>query len=361
MTTGGTLTRLNGDIDAAAGRLQMAFASPIISLSRLGVGIGVLITVNSRLALAALALTPSAVVISMLLANRIRPIYLSVRHDQERIDGRVGEVFSGIRVIRAFGCEARELLEYVCSRHAAMRKEFFAHRRELALSMLFVSVVGSANVILLWYGGYLHTQGRASIGDIVAFPWYTLLLAAPIWSMVNSFSDLQRALASMERVFHLLAVDIDKPHRPDARVAPRVVEQVRFEHVEFEYERGRPVVRNFDVTVAAGSVVALVGRSGAGKTTVTDLLARFHDPTRGRILVNGYDIRDFRLRSYRDLIAIVEQHVFLFDGSVRDNIAYGRRRNVTRSEIEEAAQRANAHGFIMKLPVSTTLSSASAE
>jgi ATP-binding cassette subfamily B protein/subfamily B ATP-binding cassette protein MsbA len=141
----------------------------------------------------------------------------------------------------------------------------------------------------------------------------------------------------------------DKPDRPDAVEAPRVVREVRFEEVEFEYRPGQPVVRDFNVTVPGGSVVALVGRSGAGKTTVTDLVARFHDPTRGRILLNGQDIREFKLRSYRDLLAIVQQDVFLFDGSVRDNIAYGKH-DATDADIEDAARRANAHEFIERLP-----------
>ena len=128
-----------------------------------------------------------------------------------------------------------------------------------------------------------------------------------------------------------------------------MVDEIRFENVTFEYREGRPVVRDFNIRVPGGSVVALVGRSGAGKTTVTDLVARFHDPTQGRILVNDSDIRDFRLRTYRDLLAIVQQDVFLFDGSVRDNIAYGRH-DATEAEIEDAARRANAHEFIEKLP-----------
>jgi ATP-binding cassette subfamily B protein/subfamily B ATP-binding cassette protein MsbA len=147
----------------------------------------------------------------------------------------------------------------------------------------------------------------------------------------------------------VLALEDDKPDRPDARDAPTTVHEIRFEHVDFEYREGRPVVRDIQVAVPGGTVVALVGRSGAGKTTVTDLVARFHDPTRGRILLNGSDIRDFRLRTYRDLLAIVQQEVFLFDGSVADNIAYGRH-DATEAEVHDAARRANAHEFIQHLP-----------
>jgi ATP-binding cassette subfamily B protein/subfamily B ATP-binding cassette protein MsbA len=183
----------------------------------------------------------------------------------------------------------------------------------------------------------------------MAFQWYTFLLLNPVWNIVNTFSELQRSLAAMERVFEVLALAPDKPDKPDAIAAPDSVREIRFEGVEFEYREARPVVRDFDVLVPGGSVVALVGRSGAGKTTVTDLVARFNDPTTGRILLNGTDIRDFRLGSYRDLLAIVQQDVFLFDGSVRDNIAYGRH-SAVEEDIEDAARRANAHEFIVKLP-----------
>jgi len=205
------------------------------------------------------------------------------------------------------------------------------------------------NVVITWFGGYLNITAAASIGDIMAFQWYMFLLLNPVWNIVNSFSELQRSLAAMERVFEVLAMPADKPDRPDARLAPRLVHEIAIEHVEFEYREGRPVVRDFDVSVPGGSVVALVGRSGAGKTTVTDLVARFHDPTHGRILLNGSDIRDFRLSTYRELLAIVQQDVFLFDGSVRDNIAYGRH-DASDAEVEDAARRANAHEFIVRLP-----------
>lgn len=349
MKTGGILSRLTGDVDTTTGLLQMAVISPAVSLLRLFIAVGVLLSLNWRLALTALAIIPGVMLVSFTVARRVRPIYRSMRKDAEQIDGRVGETFSGIRVVRAFRGEARELLDYLRGRHTVLRKELFAHRRELVLWTSWGLLLGVVNVVIVWYGGYLNIVHRASLGDIMAFQWYTFLLLNPVWQIVNSFSELQRSLAAMERVFEVLAMPADKPDRPDAGIAPGLVRRIEFENVRFEYRAGRPVVLDFSIEVPGGSVVALVGRSGAGKTTVTDLVARFHDPTQGRILLNGVDIREFRLRSYRDLLAIVQQDVFLFDGSVRDNIAYGRH-GATNEEIEEAARRANAHEFIQKLP-----------
>ena len=349
MKTGGILSRLTGDVDTTTGLLQLALVSPALSVVRLVIAVGVLLALNWRLAVVAVAVIPGAMLLSFASARRIRPIYRTVRKDVEQIDGRVGETFSGIRVVRAFGRERREALDYIRDRHTVLRKELFAHRRELVLWTSWGLLVGGINVVIVWCGGYMNVTGGASIGDIMAFQWYMFLLLNPVWNIVNSFSELQRSLAAMERVFEVLALDADKPDRPDASDAPTVVQEIRFENVEFEYRADRPVVRDFDVVVPGGTVVALVGRSGAGKTTVTDLVARFHDPTRGRILVNGSDVRDFRLRTYRDLLAIVQQDVFLFDGSVRDNIAYGRHA-ATAAEVEDAARRANAHEFIVKLP-----------
>ncbi len=302
-----------------------------------------------RLLHTAMAIIPGVLVLSLIFVRRIRPIYRSVRKDVEVVDGRVGETFSGIRVVRAFRQEIQELISYMLGRHTVLRKELFAHRRELLLWTSWGLLEAGISVVIVWFGGYLTIVGRASVGDIMAFQWYMFLLLNPVWSIVNSFSEMQRSLAAMERVFEVLGMEHDKPDRPDARDAPTLVREIRFEDVAFEYRPGMPVVHEFNVAVPGGSVVALVGRSGAGKTTVTDLVARFHDPTRGRILLNGVDLRDFRLRSYRDLLAIVQQDVFLFDGSVRDNIAYGRH-DATDAEIEDAARRANAHEFIIRLP-----------
>ncbi|HUQ53617.1 MAG TPA: ABC transporter ATP-binding protein [Gammaproteobacteria bacterium] len=349
MKTGGILSRLSGDVDATTGLLQMAIVSPSISVIRLLIAVTVLFALNWQLAFVALAVIPGAVLISFTSAKRIRPIYRSIRKDVERIDGRVGETFSGIRVVRAFGRELREMLEYARGRNQIVRKELFAHRRELWLWTSWGFALSAVNVAIVWYGGHLYMAGSASIGDIMAFQWYSFLLLNPVWQIVNSFSELQRSLAATERVFEVLASPTDKPDRPDARDAPAVVNEIEFQDVEFEYRAGRPVVRDFNVKVRGGSVVALVGRSGAGKTTVTDLVARFHDPTRGRILLNGVDIRELKLRTYRDLLALVQQDVFLFDGSVRDNIAYAGH-DATDADVEDAARRANAHEFIEHLP-----------
>lgn len=349
MKMGGILSRLSGDVDVTSGILQNAVVSPAISVVRLLIAGGILLTLNWHLALTVLAALPGLLFVSFMMAKRVRPIYLSIRKDAGEIDGRAGEVFAGIRIVRAFHRQVREILEYMRGQYTMLRKEMFATRRELLLWLLWGLLLGGANVVIVWYGGYLHLQGRATVGDIMAFQWYTILLLNPVLNIIHSYSQLQRSQAAIERVFEVLSMECDKPDRPGAIDAPGSVREIRFEHVDFEYLKGLPVIRDFNVTVPGGAMVALVGRSGVGKTTVTDLLGRFHDPTRGRITLNGTDIRDFRIQSYRGLFAIVQQHVFLFEGSVRENIAYGRP-DAGDIEVEDAARRSNAHGFIKRLP-----------
>ncbi len=349
MKTGGIISRLSDDVTTTTGLLQMAVVSPGVSAIRLLVAIGILLYLNWKLSLTAISIIPGIVLISFSVARRIRPIYRSIRKDNSEVDGRVSETFSGIRVVRAFQREGTETAEYVVGRNTIIRKELLAHRRELVLWTTWGFLIAAVNVVIMWFGGYLSIQGGASIGDIMAFQWYTLLLLNPVWQIVNSFSELQRSLAAMERIFEVLEMPEDKPDRPHARPAPRIVDSLHFEEVSFEYVEGRPVLEAIDVEVPGGTVVALVGRSGAGKTTFTDLVARFFDPTSGRITLNGTDIRDFRLSSYRELLAVVQQDVFLFDGTVSQNIAYGRHQ-AAQAEIEEAARRANADEFIRRLP-----------
>ncbi len=349
MKIGGILSRLSGDVDTTSGLLQMGLISPGVSLVRLVIAIVILFVLNWQLSLTAIATIPIVVFLSFSVARKVRPIYRAMRRDSAEVDARTSETFSGIRVVRAFQREVRELADFLLGRHTIARKEIYAHRRELALSSTWGFILAAVNVVVMWFGGYLVLKQKATLGDIMAFQHYTLLLLNPVWQMVNSFSELQRSMAAMERVFDVLETPEDKPDRPHAGEAPAVVEELRFDHVWFEYEADRPVIRDFDITVPGGSVVALVGRSGAGKTTITDLVARFQDPTRGAILLNGVDIRDMRLQSYRGLLGIVQQEVFLFDGTVAENIAYGHR-HASRDEIIDAARRANAHEFVRRLP-----------
>jgi ATP-binding cassette subfamily B protein len=202
---------------------------------------------------------------------------------------------------------------------------------------------------VVWYGGRLFLRGLIKIGDIFAFNVYIVQLLQPVWAIVSSISQTQKSLAAMERVFEAMEMPEDKPDAPDAQDAPRTVRDIRFEHVNFEYRPDVPVIRDFTLNVPGGSVVALVGPSGAGKTTLTDLVARFQDPTSGRILINGIELRKLRLKTYRGLLSVVGQEVFLFDGTVSQNIAYGRR-GATDEAVIDAARRANAHGFISQLP-----------
>src|SRR5438552_18602476 len=232
--TGGILSRLTGDVDTTTGLLQLAVVSPTLSVIRLIIAVVVLLTLNWRLALTALAIIPGLVLLSLVFARRVRPIYRSVRKDVERIDGRVGETFSGIRIVRAFRREVREQLDYLRGRHTVLRKELFASRREMVLWTSWGLLLGIVNVVIVWYGGYLHLSRRASIGDIMAFQWYTFLLLNPVWNIVNSFSELQRSLAAMERVFEVLAMSDDNPDKPAAREARGVVAETEYEKAEFD-------------------------------------------------------------------------------------------------------------------------------
>lgn len=394
MKVGGIISRLTDDIDKTTGLLQMAVISPGVAVFRLLLAMAILFSLNWKLALTALGIVPPIMLLSMIAIRRIRPIYRAIRKDVSFVDGRVGEAFQGIRAVRAFGGEHRESHEYTVGHHLIMRMRMFAARREIVLWSTWGFLMALIGVVITWAGGYWYLNDiannvpldqRTTIGDISAFQFYTLLLLNPVWQIVESLTELQRSLASMERVFEVLETPIDKPDRESALEFQGEVEELVFDHVWFAYgnddkrlgpgdeqmerpssaasmaatesdspdsketDLPRDVIRDFNLSVPGGSVVALVGRSGAGKTTVTDLVARFYDPRRGSISLNGVDLRDYQLSSYRDLIGVVQQEVFLFDGTVFENIAYANR-DASLEQVINAAQRANADEFISDLP-----------
>ncbi len=399
MKVGGILSRLTDDINMTTGLLQMAVISPGVALLRLLMAMGILFWLNWKLALTALGIIPPIMLLSLIAIRRIRPIYRAIRKDVSLVDGRVGEAFQGIRAVRAFRGESRESHEFTVGHHLITRMKMFAASREILLWSTWGLLMALIGVVITWAGGYWYLSDQASnvaaahrttIGDISAFQFYTLLLLAPVWQIVESMTELQRSLASMERVFEVLESPIDKPDRDDAQPASDSVDEIRFESVWFAYSddkkleedssgsragskksnpaNQRPaaselsvsttaletiepkfVIQDFTLKVPGGNVVALVGRSGAGKTTITDLVARFYDPVRGRITLNGVDLRDYQLSSFRNLIGVVQQEVFLFDGTVFENIAYANR-DATFDEVVEAARQANADEFIDQLP-----------
>jgi ATP-binding cassette subfamily B protein len=350
MKTGGIISRLTDDVNTTTGLLEMAVVSPGVALIRLVIALVVLFVLNWQLALTAISIIPFITLLSFVAARKIRPIYRQVRNDVSLVDGRVGEAFEGIRAVRAFRGETREEHEFAIGHHTITRMKMFARQKELILWSSWGFIMAVISLVIFWVGGYFYMQGRASIGDITAFQVYTMMLLGPVWQIVNSFSELQRSLAAMERVFDVLQTPADKPDTEGALAAPTMVHSIEFQGVGFEYETGRPVIRDFDLKVPGGTVIALVGKSGAGKTTITDLLARFHDPTEGALLLNGLDLRDLKLASYRDLLGVVQQDVFLFDGTVRENIAYARPQ-ASLEEVIDAANRSNAREFIDKLPL----------
>ena len=349
MKTGGILSRLSSDVDGTTGLLQQALLSPVLATLRLVVTLCIIFTLNWRLAATVMLALPLILLVQNLWVRKIRQIWKSMGQDRQEIDARVSEGLSGVRIVRGFGREQREELAYTIGHHTVIRKQMLATRTQRSIGLIWDLIVPLAQVMIIACGGYWVVQGKATLGILIAFQGYMWRLLEPVMQISSSISETQRGLASMERVFDILDKPEEKPDLPDAVPAPERVEQIRFEDVSFSYRPGVPVLRHFELTVPGGSVVALVGASGAGKTTVTDLLARFYDPSAGRILLNGVDLRHIRLKSFRSLLGIVQQEVFLFDGSVRDNIAYGRIA-ASEAEVLDAARRANADEFIKRLP-----------
>ena len=354
--SGGIVSRLGSDVDQVSGLVQQAVIAPAVSVLRIVLTIAVLLYLSWELAVATLVALPAVGAMTLIWLRKVRPIYRSMVEDRSDVDARVGETFGGIRVVRAFRREPREAREYGVGTHTVIRKMLRANRAEFLIENGWGLLIPMASLIVVGYGGYLVIEGRGQIGDIVTFQIYAVLLLGPVIQIVASVSQTQKSLAAMERVFDTLAEPVDKPDRPNALPAPTTVNEIRFDRVHFEYRPGTAVLNDISFTVPGGTTVALVGPSGAGKTTLTDLVCRFHDPSAGRITLNGTDLRNFALTGrsgYRSLLAVVQQDTFLFDGSVHANIAYGRppgARRATREEVVLAARRANADEFISAMP-----------
>ena len=375
MKTGGITSRLSGDIDALSAIVQMAIITPGVALVKVLLTAIILLTISWKLVVAASVLLPVLVGLNLAYMRRIRPIYSSMRRDRGEIDGRVVETYGGIRVVHAFSREKTESLRYAIRHHAVIRKLLRAQFLQHVVWSGWGFIIPVAGLIIVWFGGVLYLKGQATIGGIVAFQMYLAMMLMPVSMIIRSYGELQQALAAMERVFDLLRKPADKPDVVDALPAPERVETIELDNVTFTYPQveevpatddddadsgtkppeedawqpAGPVLKSVSLHVPGGSTVALVGPSGSGKTTFTNLVARFYDPDEGTVRLNGIDLREIKLRSYRRLLGLVQQDVFLFDGTIAENIAYGRP-GADEAAIIDAARRANAHDFIIAFP-----------
>lgn len=259
------------------------------------------------------------------------------------------EVVSSARVVKSFVREDYEIKRF----DAQNMTNFYANMKNIKLNALLtptVELVAAIGVtVVMWYGGMSVINGAITAGSLVAFLVYAVNIANPIKRLTKVVASIQQALAAGERVFGILDLEENIKELPSAKLLPPVQGYVEFKHVDFAYNKDEQVIEDLSFKVNRGQIVAIVGPSGAGKSTIASLLPRFYDVTNGSIVIDGMDIRDVTLNSLREQVGIVPQETLLFNGSVYDNILYGRL-DATKEEVEAAAKAANAHDFIMGLP-----------
>lgn len=311
----------------------------------------VLAWVDWRMMLAGLVLLPAVYATHRTWISRIRPLYRDIRSQRQDIDGQTTEAFGGMRVVRTYGRERSEARRFVSGNHLMVRQQLFVWWWTRVIELIWEVLIPLASIGLLIYGGVRVLQGELTIGDVTMFLVYLTMLLGPLATLANSATTFQNNLAGLDRVLDLLQEPLETSHTPPvAELDPQsVAGRITFRNVSFRYPGSDQwVLRNVSLEAEPGTTVALVGRSGAGKTTLCNLVARFYDPTEGSVCLDGRDLRDFDVERYRRLLGIVEQDVFLFDGTVGENIGYGLR-NATQEQIVEAARAANADEFIRQL------------
>jgi len=351
LRAGGVASILREDAGGIGDLVFSMIYNPFRATIQLIGSLAILAWTDWRLLLGALLLLPMVWLTHRTWIGRIRPLYRDQRQTRTDIDAHAAESFGGMRVVRGFAREASETGRFSRSQHFLARQEILTWWWSRGIELAWELFVPLASAALLWYGGMQVLNGRLTPGDLVMFLAYLLLLLGPLEVLATSATQFQTNLAAFDRVLDLLGETRELPAGATALVIqPSDVRgQVAFERVTYHYPKSeRSVLSDVSFVARPGQMIALVGRSGAGKTTLCNLVARFDDPTSGRITLDGRDLRDIDLGSYRRLLGIVEQDVFLFDGSIAENISYARR-DATRDEIRAAARVANADEFIVAL------------
>ncbi len=309
----------------------------------------ILLTVNAKLALITCAPIPLILISGIIFAKIVRPYFKASQKVMGELNAQLQDSLSGLHEIQAFG---QEKYEGERVRQKSM-DQVVAMLRALRASAIFhpsVELLSSAGTVLVvFFGGYLAYRSQLSVADIVAFVLYLSLFYAPVSGLANLLENLQQSLAGAERVTLILDTPSESGDLPDAKELKDVKGSITFENVSFHYSNEIPVLRDISFSCEPGMMVALVGPTGVGKTTATQLISRFYDPVKGRILIDGQDIKHVTLESLRRIISPVLQDTFLFNGSIAENIGYARP-DATREEIEKAAKAANIHEDILNMP-----------
>lgn len=346
---GYVLARVSSDV----GSLQGLFADRIVGFAldflTFAVGVTVLIAFHTKLALVTIALLPLFLYSLHFFSGRLRSISETTQEHIGRTMGVLSESLSGIRVVKAYGIEKTQSLKVVRQLHKMVRAKLHLSFLSSLSGYLSGFIGGLGPVVVLWYGGYEVMQGRLSLGTLVAFNAFLAYLFGPVQRLMSFNSELQSSLASLSRVVELLEMPTEKQRDCGNTKLRSVQGRIQFENIIFSYDGSSTVLSGIDFDVDPGTKVALVGRSGSGKTTLINLLMRFYQVQRGRILLDGTPIDQIELSNYRSYFGIVTQDPFLFGGSIIDNIAVGNQR-ATATEIQEAAELANAHEFIVRMP-----------
>lgn len=352
MKSGGVASLIREDAGGVSELIFSMLYNPWRAIVQFVGSLVILMFVDWKLMVGGLLLLPIVWVTHRTWINRIRPLYRDIRKQRQRIDSGATETFGGIRVVRTFARDRSESSRFVREGDFLVRQQLFTWWWTRIIETIWEVLIPIASTGLLLYGGYQIVEGELTLGDLMMFLVYLTMLLDPLATIAASAVTFQNNLAGLDRVLDVLAIEEELPSRPGAIVLreSEVQGALSLRSVSFSYpESDIPVLQDVSLEVAAGQTVALVGRSGAGKTTLTNLIARFYDPTSGSILLDGRDLRDVELSSYRKLLGIVEQDVFLFDGTIRENIGYARRRT-SEEAIVRAAQAAAADEFIQRLP-----------
>lgn len=287
-------------------------------------------------------------VISFKAFSRIRPIFRERGKITAEVTGRLTETLGGIRVVKGFHAEDREVRTFEAGVDTLFRNVRKSMTTTSLVTSLATLLLGVTSVLIMGIGGRLIFQGAMTVGDFVAFTLYLGFLVAPIVQMSNIGSQLTEAFAGLDRMEEILALEQEGREPERVRELPGLEGRVAFEDVRFGYEAGKEVLRGVSLEAPAGSVTALVGSSGSGKTTLAGLAASFLKPTGGKVLVDGIDLATLKLESYRRHLAVVLQDEFLFEGSIRDNLLFGRP-GATDAEMAEAVRAANLKDFVAGL------------